>query len=339
MRPARIVLLAIAALLLGAAPALAQAPLGEYTHCDAIGEASVIDVSGATCPEAQTIAAALLAAPAADGGDVLRAAGWAPLRALVADGGAHDIVATRGRAALRIRRPGTAPDLDGWAGGRELLFARQTLVPGARVPSGAVLCTSAFLVRLPAGRLGGLSAAHCGGTRSDGTVQRRNAALRRPPEPGVVLGRVVRNLKRTRPLDALVLPVRSAPDRPATAVIDRGVSRPPWSVAGFAQPFAGRKVCFSGRTSGIDQCGSILGSGARSGERVLSTLSGSVVRCTNIHAREGDSGSAVYTPPRADGSVRAIGIAVIVVGPSARMCFTPLAPVLGALRAKLVTVP
>jgi hypothetical protein len=340
MRLAPLIVVAVAVVLLTSAPASAQAPLGQYTHCTPVGDASIVDVSGATCPEAQGVAAVLLAAPAADAAAVLRAAGWSPLRALVASGGAeHDIVATRGRAALHIRRPGPPPDLDGWAAGRELLFARQTLVAGARVPSGAVLCTSAFLVRLPGGHLGGLSASHCGGNRKDGTVQRRNAALRRPPQPGVVLGRVVRNVERSRPLDALLLPVPSGPERTASAVVDRGVSRPPWSIAGTARPFAGRKVCFSGRTSGIDQCGQIAGAGARPGERLLSVLSGSVVRCTNIRAREGDSGSAVYSAPRADGSVRAIGIAVIVVGSQARMCFTPLLPVLDALRASVVTVP
>jgi hypothetical protein len=340
MRVSHLTLLITAALLLGAAPAGAQTQLGEYTHCGGGAEASAVDVSGATCLEAQTVAAALLLRPAAEGPDVLRTAGWTPLRAVPVEGGAeHDIVATRGRAALRIRRSGTAPELDGWATGRELLFARQTLVPGGRVPRGAVLCSSAFLVTLPGGRLGGLSASHCGGTRNDGTTQRRNAALRRPPQQGIVLGRVVRNLERTRPLDALVLPVPQGLTRPASAVVDRGVSRPPWSIAGTAKPYSGRRVCFSGRTSGIDQCGRILGSDARQGERALSLLSGTVVRCTNIRAREGDSGSGVYTAPRADGSVRAVGIAVIVVGFSARMCFTPLLPVLDAIDASVVAAP
>jgi hypothetical protein len=318
----------IAALLAVAAPAEAQqAPTGVYTSCAPVGGTSIVEVSGATCEEAQAVAAALAATPAADAGAVLHAAGWAPLRALVAPGG----------AALRIRRPGPPPDLDGWSAGRELLLARGRLVPGARPPHDAVLCTSAFLVSLPSGRLGGLTAAHCGGTRRDGTVQRRNAVLRRAPQPGVLLGRVVRNVARTRPLDALVLPVPAGPDRTASPVIDRGVTRPPWSVAGVARPFSGRQVCFSGRTSGIDRCGVILGARARPGERLLSVLSGAVVRCTDITAQHGDSGSAVYTAPLADGSVRAVGIAVIVVGPTSRMCFTPLLPVLDALGAQVVT--
>jgi hypothetical protein len=336
MRLARLVVLTAA--LLAVAPAVAQAQAGAYTRCDPVGAASIVEVSAATCEEARTVAAALVATPPGDAAAVLRAAGWSPLRALIAAGGGeYDVVATRGRGALRVRRPGSAPDLDGWSAGRELLFARGRLVPGARPPRGAAVCTSAFLIRLPAGRLGGLSAAHCAGTRHDGTVQRRNAALRRPPQPGIVLGRVLRNVRRTRPLDALVVPVPTSLDRPAGAFVDRGIARPPWSVAGVARPFSGRRICFSGRTSGVDRCGEIVGARARRFERLLSALSGTVVRCTTIHASEGDSGSAVYTAPRADGSVRAVGIAVIVTGSRERMCFTPLLPVLDALDAQLVT--
>jgi hypothetical protein len=337
MRRAPLLILALAAGLAGAAPAAAQVPFGAYTPCEVVAGASIVEVSGATCPEAQAAATAVVAAPTEGEGAALRAAGWAPLRALVAATGSHDIVATRGRAALRIRRAGPPPDLDGWAAGRELIFGRPTLVPGGRVPSGAVLCTSAFLIRLPGGRLGGLSAAHCGGTRRDGSVQRRNVALRRPPQPGIVLGRVVRDLERRRPLDALVVPVHASDERPASPVVDRGIDQPPWAVAGSARALSGRRVCFSGRTSGVDQCGQVLGASARAGERAIGRRAGITIRCTTIRAREGDSGSAVYTAPRADGSVRAVGIAVIVVGLGARMCFTPLAPVLGVLHARIVT--
>jgi hypothetical protein len=338
MRTTRLLLTAVLAVLAGAVPASAQEPLGDYAHCDAVPGVSVVDVSNATCPEAQVVAALVAAKAPDDEADALRAAGWTPVRALVTDDGAeHDIVATRGRAALRIRRPGDAPDLDGWSAGRELIFARPALIAGGRVPSGAVICTSAFLVRLSTGSLGGLSASHCGGLRSDGSTQRRNAGLRRPPEPGVILGRVVRNLERTRPLDALVLPVPSGLTRPASPLIDRGVTRPPWTVAGTARPFSGRSICFSGRTSGIDQCGRVAGPGARAFEAGILRRAGITVRCTTIRAREGDSGSAVYTAPRADGSVRAVGIAVIVVGLTAQMCFTPVQPVLAALHATVVT--
>jgi hypothetical protein len=332
------VLTVLAALLMGAVPAAAQAPTGRYTGCDPVGEASIVDVSGATCDEARAVAAALVAAAPGDAATVLRTAGWTALRALVAPGGAeHDLVAIRGRAALRIRRPGPPPDLDGWSAGRELLLARDRLVPGTAPPRGAALCTSAFLVRLPSGALGGLSAAHCAGMLRNRTVNRGNAVLRRPPQPGVLLGRVLRNLERTRPLDALVLPVPSGPNRTASAIVDRGIALPPWSVAGVARPLSRRSICFSGRTSGVDRCGRVLGAIARPAERVLSVLSGTLLRCTDIVAAEGDSGSPVYTTPRADGSVRAVGIVVSVLRANSRMCFTPVLPVLDALHAQLVT--
>ena len=332
------VIAVLAALLIAAAPAAAQTPVGVYTPCAPVGAASIVEVSGATCEEAQAVAAALLSAPPADAASVLRAAGWSPLRALVApDGVEHDLVAIRGRAALRVRRSGVPPDLDGWSTGRELLLAHGRLVPGQRAPNGAALCTSAFLISLPSGRLGGLSAAHCAGL--GGRVRRGNVVLRRPPEPGVLLGRVVRNVQRTRPLDALVLPVPAGPTRTANAVVDRGIERPPWTVAGVARPLSGRRICFTGRTSGVDRCGRILRSVARPAERALSRDLGAIVRCTSVRAAKGDSGAGVYTAPRADGSVRAVGIAVIVTPIVGVMCFTPLQPVLGALRAQVVTAP
>ena len=148
-----------------------------------------------------------------------------------------------------------------------------------------MLCTSAFLITL-SGHPGGLSAAHCGGVRKDGTTQRRNAALRRPPQPGIVLGGVQRNLARTRPLDALVVPVPSGASRPSADVVDRGVSRPPWYVAGTAEPTPQRRVCMTGRTSGIDQCGAILsGAAARRIEQQASRAAGTRVVCTSIIAR------------------------------------------------------
>jgi hypothetical protein len=167
---------------------------------------------------------------------------------------------------------------------------------------------------------------------------RRNTGLRRPPQPGIVLGTVRRILTRTAPLDALVLPVPRGADRTAVPVVDRGVARPPHPVAGTAALTPGRRVCFTGRTSGPDRCGRLRGAGARPAERLLSLQAGLVVRCTTVRAAPGDSGGPVYTAPRADGSVRAVGIVTLVVGRSQRMCFTPLAPVLDRLDARLATL-
>ena len=319
---------------LGAAsPAAADA----YTRCPDVPGASVVDAARVSCDEVASVALAAAGVPSDEAVGVLRARGWTPYRALESDDGEFDLVALRGREALRLRRDGEAPDLDGFAAGRELVFARPTIVGGAPIPNGAALCTSAFLVRLQSGSLGGLSAAHCAGLRSDGTTERRNAALRRPPAPGVVLGRVQRVVERSAPLDALLLPAPQSTNRTATAIVDRGVSRPPWIVAGVAQPTGGRRVCFTGRTSGIDRCGTLRGTSARPLERFLATRGRVVVRCTTVPAAEGDSGGPVYTAPRADGTVRALGITELIVGARSQMCFTPIQPVLDRLDARVVT--
>jgi hypothetical protein len=326
---------ALAALLTCTATASAQ--LGEYDLCATVGEAQIVAVSNATCQDVAAVATAAATAPPEAMPAALRAAGWKPLRSEASeDGGTFDVVAIRGHATLRIRRAGAAPDLDGWTAGRELLFARGTLVGGKPPPSGAVLCTSAFLVRLSS-HPAGLSAGHCGGVRSDGTTQRRNAALRRPPQPGIVLGRVQRNLKRTKPLDALLVPVPSGATRPSADVVDRGASRPPWFVIGVARSTGGRRVCFTGRTSGIDQCGAILAGGGRATDRLASRIAHTRVICTSIPAREGDSGGPVYTRPTEGGTVRAVGITTLVFGLFQTMCFTPIAPILDGLHATLVT--
>jgi hypothetical protein len=331
---AKTVVCALAALLTCAAPASAQ--LGQYDTCANVGDATVVAVSGTTCQEVRSVVARVTDEPPEQGASLLRAAGWKPLRAGATDDrAAFDLVAIRGISALRIRRPGTAPDLDGWMANRELIFARGTLIGGQPPPRGAVLCTSAFLISL-GGHPGGLSAAHCGGLRRDRTTHRRNAALRRPPQPGIVLGSVQRNVRRTRRLDALVLPVPTGASRPAANVIDRGVSRPPWFVIGTARPLGKRRVCYSGRTSGIDQCGVILSGSARSINTQASRIANTRVTCTSIIAREGDSGGPVYTRPAANGTVRAVGITTLVFGLFQTMCFTPIEPVLDTLNARLL---
>jgi len=325
-RAIKTILLALGALLAIAATASAQA--SEYTSCEKTGDAVIIDVAGAaTCDDARAVATALAGAPGADIEATLAAAGWTALRA-AATGfeSSYDLVATRGLAALSIRRPGDAPDLDGWMAGRELIFSSARLVAGGPAPKGSSLCTSAFLVKLGT-HPGGLSAGHCAGLTKKKTSRRRNVALRRPPQPGIILGGVRRNLeRRARRIDALVLPVPSGVGRPAAAVVDRGLFRRPWFVSGIARPLRGRRVCFTGRTSGVDQCG-----------KIVRSFPGTRLPCTTITAREGDSGGPVYTEPAPDGTVRAVGITTLVFGLLQSMCFTPLEPVLDALNATLVT--
>lgn len=330
----RPVLAATAASLLLPAAAHGQP---SYTRCTDVPGTSVLQAARIACAAVQPLAARVAAAPATDTPQVLRDNGWTPLRAAPAGRDGFDLTALRGTAAVRLRRPGTAPDLDGWMGGRELIFSRRQIVGGAPVPSDAATCSSAFLIRWRGGLLGGLSAAHCAGLRRDGTAQRRNAALRRPPVPGIVLGRVQRMVDRTAPLDALVLPVRSNSRRSAAPVIDRGIGRPPWVVRGTADLTSGRRMCFTGRTSGVDRCGRLRGSGARPAERFLSLRAGVVVRCTTARAAPGDSGAAVYTAPRADGTVRALGIATLVVGDRSLLCFTPVRPVLQRVGGAVVS--
>jgi hypothetical protein len=322
------------------APAAAHAGTISYTRCDpAVPGASFVGVARASCSDVLDVATAVAAADPAAEAAVLTARGWTPMRALPSGAESadrHDIIAVRGRAALRVTRDGQAPSLDGWAAGRELVFARSAIVGGKPIPRDSAFCTSAFLVRQKTGALGGLSAAHCGGLTADETVQRRNAALRRPPQPGIVLGRVLQILTRRLPLDALLLPVPGGTGRTATPVVDRGIRRPPLPVVGTARTLSGRRVCFTGRTSGPDQCGQIRGAAARPLESLFA-LQGLVVRCTTITAREGDSGGPVYTAPGSDGAVRAVGIVTLISGPRARMCFTPVIPVLDKLGARLVT--
>jgi hypothetical protein len=330
--------LAVLVALAAAAPATAQGT-GAYADCGPVGDASLVQAARTGCDVARAVASVVTAAPPASTAAALVAAGFTPVRALEAPsagGPAHDVVAIRGAAAVRIRRAGAAPDLDGVAAGRELIFSARRIVGGRPVPRDAAICTSAFPIRLRDGSRGTLSAAHCAGLRrSDRRVRRHNAAMRRPPQPGIVLGRVRRSLTRTTTLDALVLPVPGG--RPATPVVDRGIGRPPWAVAGPARAQAGRAVCFSGRSSGVDRCGRILLRAARGLERTISRQAGLTVRCTTIPARQGDSGGPVYTAPRADGTVRAVGIVTLVLGLTSTMCFTPLTPVLDRLGAEVLT--
>lgn len=323
---------------LAATPASAAvAGSSTYTRCADVPGTVLVDAARVDCPEVERVAERVAATPPDGVPAILRAQGWKETRVAAQPDAQYDLVAVRGTDALRIRLNGRAPSLDGWAAGRELVFSRRKIVGGRPIPRDAAFCTSAFLVRLRSGSLGGLSAGHCGGLRSDRTVQRHNAALRRPPQPGIVLGRVQRILSRSAsPIDALLLPVPQGAHRSFAGIVERGVSRPPWAVAGTGKLLAGRRICFTGRTSGVDNCGQLRGSVARPLERSLSKEFGVKVRCSTITARPGDSGGPVYTRPGQSGKVYAIGIVTLVYGPLQRMCFTPIAPVLSKLRASVV---
>jgi hypothetical protein len=331
---------AIAAIVLSVTLALAGAATAgarvlPYTPCQKTGGAILVEVSGATCDDARAVANALSGVPVGGVEAVLGAQGWTPLRA-TATGyhDSYDLFALRGRSALWLREPGSPPDIDGWSAGRELLFARSPLVGGELAPPGTAVCTSGFLIRLRKS-LAGLSAGHCGGLTRTRRTLRRFSALRTSTPVGLVLGGVQRNLwrkrarGRSRRIDALALPAPSGPGRFSAPVIDRGILGAPLFVAGSARPRLGREVCFAGRTSGTDLCGDIIESYPGTGG----------LPCTTITADLGDSGSPVYTPPAADGSVRAVGIATLVFGPFRSMCFTPVGPVLDALDARLATAP
>ena len=323
----RPVLLALATLLLTSGTASAQ--VGTYTSCETTG-VDLVEVSGASCDEARAASTAVGGATPATIEPALLAAGWTALRIYAPAGStAYDVTAIRGLATLRLRLAGAAPDIGGWVADRELLFSRHTLVGGAKPPGDSTVCTSAFIVRLGS-HLGGLTAAHCAGLSKTGRTARRNAAVRRPPQPGIVLGTVQRNLAtRAKPIDVMALPVPSGPGRPSADVIERRFDEPPWFVRGTARPLLGRRVCFSGQTSGFDQCGRIV-------RRFPGVPAIRGLSCTDITARAGDSGSPVYTEPGAAGTVRAVGVANIVVGLFQSMCFVPIAPVLDALNATLV---
>ena len=88
-------------LLVIAAPAHAQ--VGEYTPCEKTGDALIVEVSGAPCDAARAVAAALTDVPAAGVEAVLRAQGWAPVRATATRfEESYELFAVRGRAGAAV---------------------------------------------------------------------------------------------------------------------------------------------------------------------------------------------------------------------------------------------
>ena len=331
------VLLAVAAC--SSSPRRAPRARRSTRRCETAGNATIVGVSGASCDDAPGRRGALAARHRREQRRACCAPpAGRPLRAPPPTAAART-TSSRSAAAPRCASAATAPapDLDGWAAGRELLFARGRLVGGTPPPRGAVLCTSAFLdpARRPPRRPERRALRRHAQRRHDAPPQRRAAAPAAARASS--LGRVQRNLARTRPLDALVLPVPSGSGPSVGGVVDRGVARPPWFVAGDGAAARRRRVCYTGRTSGVDQCGEIVGV-----ERAAPSSCERVRRHARAlhddHARARATAAARSTRRRAaDGTVYAVGITTLVVGLVQTMCFTPIEPVLDALDATLVT--
>ncbi len=329
----RALALAVAMLLVYSTAAAAD---GSYTACKPPPGTSFVGAARVSCSQIAATAAAAAAAPPEGVVAALIHRGWRPYRAVAVDGSRFNIVALRGRAVLRIRRFGVAPDLDGFAAGREVAFLKSPLTEGGRLPQEAVICTSGFVVQLTGGSLGGLSSEHCASDSLDGVLQRPHLRLRRLATTGLPFGPATRSLGREASFDALMIPLYRSASRTVTAIVDRGISRPPWFVRGVAKATPGRRACLSGSTSGVDVCGRLRGASARTIERFFAQRAGTVVRCTTIISADGDSGGPVYTAPRRDGTVHALGLTTVSVGEDNQMCLTPISPTLERLGARLL---
>ena len=249
----------------------------------------------------------------------------------------HRVSADKGHRRIGYVRAGGGPEVDGsiYRAGQTLSFDRSQRT-----------CTSAFVLRLPAEGLVGLSAGHC----SDGpafappqvpggppiyvtdTVARHRGSGRRSTT--TTLGPVLRNdnLQEQGP-DALVFALGQVP---FAQQVDRG-ARTPHRVTGalpLRKQRKGRIVCFSGYTSGVDVCGRIDGASTWFGRRVI------CARGRGQFSDHGDSGGPVYTRP-AGGTVRAVGIVSrSSIGGSLRdMCYTPIQTILESFGAELATGP
>ena len=271
---------------------------------------------------------------------LLRTAGWAPLRAAANDDpNVHDIVATRGHAALRIRRPGAAPDLDGWAAGRELLFAR----PLARRRPAAAAGSGRLHVGLPdqpawsSGRAQRRALRWSAQGRHDAPAQRRAA-------PAAAAGDRARRRAAQRPAHEAARRARRAGAVGSDATGGRGhrsrrrrvrrgsSSAPHVRRPGAASASAGARAASTSAASS-STAPPPAPTASRAGARART--------CSAPRSRRAAATAAgPSTPrPRADGTVRAVGITTLVFGLFQTMCFTPLSPVLDALNAQLVTAP
>lgn len=291
--------------------------------------ALLISVRGSIgCDELRGELAAVLLAP--DERVALEVRGWRVLRVhrFRADGvGLHQVWAAQGGKRISYVRRGSQLRL-----GRSVYRAGQSL----GFPRTGTTCTSAFVLRLPVdGTLLGLTAGHCSSYpffSASGVFETENVdrviGFRRTR---AVLGPAVSNAYAGGDgPDAMQFALHGA--GLAAQEVDRG-NRAPRRVIGVLpqnRQRKGRAVCFTGITSGIDQCGRIHGQ---------STFPNPVpVICARgVRSRDGDSGGPVYTRPNRRGEVRAVGVLsrTSVGGLGRDMCYTPIQTILERFGAEL----
>lgn len=306
---------------------------------DTVAYSTGVSGVGAGCSIVWELLRQVLPRHGAEEADALVAAGFTPvhveqLGSQRAGFTHYAVVAVGFGVTVRYQRTGGAPDVYAVNAGERLYFSQAF---GAGDLEDASKCTAAFTVRFDDGRLGQLSAGHCGWEqrrfRRDITfafISRDHAGL-----PFTYLSRVRRNLDTGGRLDALEFDVAPAPGFRITRLVARGLA-PPVTLTGVAKLDrldAGDSVCFYGITSGED-CGAVRrGAGGKAMNGLAEVVGGNRVVCTTAKARHGDSGSPVYTRPGPAGTARAVGITSLAAAGS--MCFTPLEPVLEALNAHL----
>jgi hypothetical protein len=306
---------------------------------DTVAYSTGVSGAGAGCSFVWELLRQVLPRHGADEANALVAAGFTPVHVQQLGseraGFTHyGVVAVGFGVTVRYQRTGGAPD-DVYAvnAGERLYFSKA--FGGSLIDTNK--CTAAFTVRFADGRLGQLSAGHCGWEqrrfRHDKTfpfVSRDHGGL-----PFRYLSQVQRNLDMKGRLDALEYDVAPAPGFRITRLVARGLAPPVMltGVAKLGRLDPGDTVCFSGITSG-EHCGGVRrGTGGKALNGLGRVFEGNRVVCTKAKARHGDSGSPVYTRPSGAGTARAVGIVSLAAAGS--MCFTPLQPVLDALGAQL----
>jgi hypothetical protein len=278
--------------------------------------------------------------PAADELVALEQAGWRMVRLdhLRIDGvDLHQLWAAKGKRRVIYVRRGRDAIVDQFGEqrpyrpGQNLGFYRSPGVAGQ-----SWTCTGGYVLRQRVGgQLVGLTAGHCsnypfydGGAWQTEDAERQDIFLGQPRHQ--VLGAVISNTEPSESgPDALVFALDRVPL--AAQQIEQG-SLTPLRVTGWVptrRQRNGMRVCFTGRTSGLEECGRIYDRLFEGTRRLV---------CAHVKTDSGDSGGPVYTRPR-DGAARAVGI----VKASRRffgrgdLCYTPIETVLEVFGATLPT--